>query len=445
MATSSESVLSSHAEKWEGSPCPYCGSPMREGACPNCGRICPRCGTPSKEPTCPQCGFGSLIDGLSQTGSPAPAQSPEFSDVQRILGRTPSRREFNMVRGMIDKDRERIHRLTELLCEKVPTPLSRELVEMRATQVRNRARKSGTELTHAESVVYAFMEAAKHSGVVDYATKALAEAQLLDSNLRLGLSKARLPPLAFVVEVSGSEGVEPILLVDGEPRTCKKVLMETRPHSRTYMVVWRPYLADCLEDAAGSRERRVSACLESKNERTALLIASEEKSTDKRWYVDVQLNMRRFFYGFTTRKEVEVDVGLSTSCTVDSKELALRRLAKLLDSLRTTSVLFGLVGAGSPSFALWSQARSILSGLRDSEFSVTPRRKAAASILAADMKRFAKLEPTMRANLVFSSQTIPMSPQDAEYACARGLIVPSEFSPLVGMDWNDILSLAVKM
>jgi len=71
-----------------------------------------------------------------------------------------------MFRGMIDKDRERTHRLTELLCERLPTPLSRELVEMRALQVRGRARKGGAELTHAESVIFSFLEAAKHSGVL---------------------------------------------------------------------------------------------------------------------------------------------------------------------------------------------------------------------------------------------------------------------------------------
>jgi hypothetical protein len=140
---------------------------------------------------CPQCGHGSLAQGYSPTGSPAPAQSPEFSDLQRILGRTPSRREFYMVRGMVDRNRERIHRLTESLCERFPAPLSRKLIEMRALQVRNKASKDGRPLTHAESVVFAFLEAAKHSGMTDSATKALAEAQLSDANLRLGLSKAR--------------------------------------------------------------------------------------------------------------------------------------------------------------------------------------------------------------------------------------------------------------
>jgi hypothetical protein len=363
--------------------------------------------------------------------------------VQRILGRTPSRREFNMVRGMIDKDRERIHRLTELLCEKVPTPLSRELVEMRATQVRNRARKSGTELTHAESVVYSFMEAAKHSGVVDHATKGLAEAQLLDSNLRLGLSRARLPPLEFVIEVSGSEGVEPVLLVDGEPRTCRKVLMERRRHSRTYLIAWRPFLSDCLEESSVPAERRISTCLESKSGRVPLLIALRDKPAEKRWHINLHLDMRRFFYGFTTRKEVEVDVGLPASGAPDSADLALRRLAKQLDTLSTTCLFFRMSGARIPSVSLWPLAKAILARLQSPEFSVTPRRKAAASILAADMKRFVDLDPTTKANLLFSSQAFPMSSEDAEYALVKGLIVPSELSSVVSMDWKDILSLAV--
>src|SRR5438093_2376617 len=189
-----ESAPWNTTENWE-SPCPYCGCLMREGLCPGCGRICPRCGTPSKEPACPQCGHGSPTDGYSPTGSPGPAQSPVLSDVRRILGRTPSMREFNMVRGIIDKDRERVHKLTELLCERFPAPLSRELIEMRAIQVRNKALKSGTQLTHAESVIFSFLEASRHSGMLESATKALAESQLLDANLRLGLSVAKLPPL----------------------------------------------------------------------------------------------------------------------------------------------------------------------------------------------------------------------------------------------------------
>ena len=184
----------------------------------------------------------------------------------------------------IDRDKERTHRLTELLCGRLATPLSRELVEMRALQVRSRARKGGEELTDAESVIYSFLEAAKQSGVLEPATKALAEAQLLDSNLRLGLSKARLPPLEFMVEVSGEgEESEPRLLVDGEPRDCKRALMERRAHSRTYLMLWRPFLSDCLEYNSKSRGgRRVSACLESPSGRVGLLIAPKDKPADRR-------------------------------------------------------------------------------------------------------------------------------------------------------------------
>jgi hypothetical protein len=176
-----------------------------------------------------------------------------------------------------------------------------------------------------------------------------------------------------------------------------------------------------------------------------LTIARKDTPMDKRWHIHVQLDMRRCFYGFTMRKEVEVDLGLPAWGTADPADLALRRLAKQLDSLGTTCLFFGLSGAGSPSVALWSQARSILNQLSNPEFSVTPRRKAAASILAADMKRFAGLEPMMKADVVLSSQAVPLSPQDAEYVLTNGLIVPSEFSPVVGMGWNDLLSLALKM
>src|SRR5271157_517975 len=182
------------------SACPYCGSLMGEGRCPRCGYICQRCGTPTKELPCPHCGHGS-VQGYSPTGSPAPAQSPELADVQRILGRMPSRREFNMVRGMVDRDKERIHRLAELLCQRFAAPLSQELIELRALQVRHKASKNGSGLTHAECVIFAFLEAAKHSGMHENAMKALAEAQLLDANLRLGMSKVKLAPLKFVVEL----------------------------------------------------------------------------------------------------------------------------------------------------------------------------------------------------------------------------------------------------
>ena len=59
-----------------------------------------------------------------------------------------------MVRGMVDRDRERIHRLAELLCQKFEAPLNRELIESRAFQVLRGASKKGARLTHAECVIY---------------------------------------------------------------------------------------------------------------------------------------------------------------------------------------------------------------------------------------------------------------------------------------------------
>lgn len=37
-----------------------------------------------------------------------------------------------------------------------------------------------------------------------------------------------------------------MLLIEGEPRSCKTVLLDAQTHGRTYMLVWRPLLADCL-------------------------------------------------------------------------------------------------------------------------------------------------------------------------------------------------------
>jgi hypothetical protein len=75
---------------------------------------------------------------------------------------------------------------------------------------------------------------------------------------------------------------------------------------------------------------------------------------------------------------------------------------------------------------------------------VTPRRKAAASILAADMQRFVELEPAARIRLALTARKVPLFPEDAAYTCSTGLLVPSEFSVTVGMEWNDALSVAVK-
>jgi len=435
----------SRAQEREGL-CPYCGTSMGEGECRKCGRICPRCGTPSRELVCPQCGHGSSPTGaFASTGSPAPAQSPEFSDVQQILGRPPSRREFNMVRGMIDRDRERIHRLTEQICDRFPAPLNRQLIEARAIQVWSRARKSESGLSHAESVIFSLMESAKQSGMLESVTRALAEAQLLDANLRLGLSRARLPPLKFVTEVSGAVGGEPVILFEGVSKNCKRVLMETRDHSRTYLMLWRPLLSDYLEDSDGSPVKRITAAIQGTNGFVPLMIAWGDKPAEKSWSIEVLLDPKRFFFGFTTRKGVQVDVGLPAFYSTHSDaEVALRRITKQLDNLQTTSFLFKLAGAPSPSAALWSDARSVLVSPRNSQVAVTPRRKAAAALLAADMKQFAELEPTAMTRVALAVRKIPMSSKDAAYACNTGLIVPSEFSAPAGVEWADALSLAVK-
>jgi hypothetical protein len=419
---------------------------MRGGTCPNCGRICPRCGTPSKETPCPQCGHGSLESGYSPTGSPAPAQSPELSDVKRILGRMPSRREFNMVRGMVDRDKERIHRLVELLCDRFPAPLSQELIEMRALQVRRKASKSGSDLTHAECAVFAFLEAAKQSGMLDSATKALAEAQLLDANLRLGLARVKLPPSKFVVEVSGGFEGEPVLLVDGARRSCKTVLMERRAHGSTYLMLWRPLLSDCLKGDSGSSTKRVSAGILGSSGLIPLMIASNDSPGERSDHIDIAPDPRRLFFGFTTRKEIEVDIGIPSSHPLDSDGgLMLRRIGKQLDNLPVTALLFSLAGLPTPSRALWQKARRLLAGDALTQSAVTPRKKAAAAIVAADMRSFLELDPGTKARLEFAVRKMPLGSRDAAYTCTMGLIVPSEFCPAVGIEWGDIVSLALKI
>jgi len=426
------------------SACPYCGSLMGEGRCPRCGYICQRCGTPTKELPCPHCGHGS-IEGYSPTGSPAPAQSPELADVQRILGRMPSRREFNMVRGMVDRDKERIHRLAELLCQRHQAPLSEELIELRALQVRNKAAKSGSELTHAECVTFAFLEAAKHSGTLQIAMKALAEAQLLDSNLRLGLSKMKLASMRFMVEVSGIVDADLVLLIDGEPRPCKTVELEALAHSRTYLMHWSPLLADCLSQDFGSEVRRVSAAIRGDSGLVPLRIAWKEKPSEMREWIDVTLDPRRFFYGFTTRKEVEVDIGIPGSHAVDSDAvLALRKLGRQLDSLETTTALFRMAGGSTPSSMIWANAKAIVSELGVSRSAVTPRKKAAAALIAADMHYFAELGRNTKTTVAFALRKFPLTGRDAAYTCIRGLIVPSEFSRISAVEWADAFSLAVK-
>jgi hypothetical protein len=350
-----------------------------------------------------------------------------------------------MMRGMIDRDRERIHRLTELICDRFPAPLKRQLIEARAIQVRSRARKGGSSLSLAESVIFSLTEAAKQSGMLESLTKALAEAQLLDANLRLGLSKVRLPPLKFIVEVTGDS--EPFLLFEGTPRSCKRILMDVSNHSRTYLLLWRPLLSDYLENNEGDPIKHISASIRDDTRGDVpVMLAWGDTPSEKSWYIEVLLDPKRFFFGFTTRKQVEVDMGLPAFHGANpDAELALRRMAKRLDSLPTTCLLFRLASEGSPSAALWSRAKDILIEPRNSQVAVTPRRKAAAALLAADMKRFAKLEPSRKAAVTLAARKMPMLPKDTAYACTSGLIVPSEFSTPAEVEWSDALSLAVKL
>ena len=351
-----------------------------------------------------------------------------------------------MVRGMVDRDKERIHKVVELLCNRFPAPLSQELIEMRALQVRKKASKSGSDLTHAECAVFAFLEAAKQVGMLEPATKALAEAQLLDANLRLGLGRVKLPPSKFVVEVSGGFEGEPKLLVDGARRTCKTVLLERRAHGSTYLMLWRPLLSDCLKGESGSSVKRISAGILGSSGLIPLMIASNASPGERSDHIDISPDARRLFYGFTTRKEIEVDIGIPSSQSLDSDGgLMLKRIGKQLDSLPATSLLFAMAGLPMPSRALWSKARSLLAEDGLAQTAVTPSKKAAAAIVAADMRSFSELDPGTKARLAFAVRKLPLRIKDESYTCTKGLIVPSEFCPAVGIEWGDILSLALKI
>jgi hypothetical protein len=380
---------------------------------------------------------------FSSTGSPAPAQSPEFSDVQTIFGRIPSKREFNMVRGMIDRDKERVHKLAELLCDRCEVPLNQELIELRALQVRTQTLKNRSGLILGECVAFAFLESAKQSGNFGIAMKALAETQLLDANLKFGLSRIRLPAFKFVVEVPPDFDTIPVLLVDGVPRNCKVVEIDNRLHGRTHLFYWRPLLADCLGRDFGRSVKRVYAAIRRNANFVPLRIARKESPGDMKDHVDVVIDPRRFFYDFTTKKEMEVDLGFPRSPRVDSDfDLALKKIGRQLDSLSATVFLYRMTSRAPPSHAIWFRARNFLAD--NSQIAVTPRRKAAAAIIAADMQYYDNLDSTIKTRLAFAVRKVPLAASDDRYACAKGLIVPSEFSRVVGMPWTDAFSLGVK-
>jgi hypothetical protein len=347
---------------------------------------------------------------------------------------------------MIDRNKERIHRLTELLCDRFPAPLNRGLIEMRALQVKNKASKSGSGLTHAECVLFAFLEAAKRLGMLDKGLNALAEAQLLDANLRLGLSNSKLPPLKFVAEVSANSRGQPKLFVDGVYRSCKTVLLEERAHGRTYLMVWHPLLSDCLEGDYGRGVKRVSAAMEFGSGLVPVLIALRNRPDKRSLEIEMRIDPRRFFHGFTTRKEIEVDIGVAGSSPFGSEaDVMLRRIGKQLDSLGATGLLFRTAGSPRPSSALWPKALKLISQPALSEMAITPRKKVSAAIVASDAHHFSQLSPWTKARASSVMGKILLTRSDAAYTCSIGLIVPSEFSTAVGIDWGDVVSVAVKI
>jgi hypothetical protein len=351
-----------------------------------------------------------------------------------------------MVRGMVDRDRERIHRLAELLCQKLETPLNRELIESRALQVLRGASKKGARLTHAECVIFAFLEAARHAGTADRALRALAEGQLLDSNLKLGLASVRLPPLKFVAEVSGDCKTPPILLVDGESRKCKTALLEEVGHRKLYALYWSPLLSECFEEGFGIIRRMVAAEVEAEDGIFPIKIAWTDAPGEMVQSIQVTLDPRRLFYGFSKRKEIEVDIGVpavQVGAPSDSG-LMLRAIGRRLDQLEVTGALFREATGATPTSCIWGDAREIIGAHENSQVAVSPRKKASAALIAADMRHFSTLDCGTRTRLAFAMERLPLRQGDEAYAGTRGLMIPSEFSTVSGTGWNDALSLAVK-
>jgi len=350
-----------------------------------------------------------------------------------------------MVRGMVDRDRERIHRLAELLCQKLEAPLNRELIESRALHVLRGASKKGARLTHAECVIFAFLEAARQAGTGDRALRALAEGQLLDSNLRLGLANVRLPPLRFVTEVSGDSKTPPTLLVDGERRKCKTALLEEVAHRKLYALYWSPLLSECFEEGFGTIRRTVAAEVEAEDGVFPIKIAWTDAPGEMVQSIQVTLDPRRLFYGFSKRKEIEVDIGVPTVEGPSSdSELMLRVIGKRLDQLEVTGALFREVAGGTATSSIWGRAQKIIRAPENSQVAVSPRKKASAALIAADMGHFSALDAGTRTRLAFALERLPLRQGDEAYVCTRGLMIPSEFSTISGTDWNGAFSLAVK-
>jgi hypothetical protein len=204
-------------------------------------------------------------------------------------------------------------------------------------------------------------------------------------------------------------------------------------HGRTYLLIWRALFADCLGQDAGSPVRRVSAAIEGDSGLLPLKMAWRDSPDEKSQNIDVILDPQRSFYGFTTRKEIEVDIGLPAPRPADTDAgLMLRKMAKQLDNLRMTTMMFRIAGGTTPSGATWSKARKIIVEPTTAQIAVTPRKKAAAALIAADMRHFAELGNATRVMLTLQVPKFPLDHRDTVYVCVRGLIVPSEFSAATG-------------
>ena len=363
------------------------------------------------------------------------------------MGRAPSRREYNMFRGLIDRDKERVHRLSELLCQRFAAPIKSDLVEARALQARRGASKNGAYLTHSECVVFSFLETSKRAGMLDRGLKALAEAQLLDSNLRLGLSNVKLPPLKFLAEVFGDCDSEPLLLVEKEARKCKVALLEKEGPRRVYAIHWSPLLSECVARGGGfgSLRRTVSAVVTDDSGKEPVRISRKDASpVEWRERIVVTLDPRRLFYGFSKRKEIEVDAGIpAPESTATETELVLRAIGRRLDSLHATKALFRKVAGSSPANCIWPGASRIAAAPENSCIAVGTRKKASAFLIAADMQHFAGLRPAARLKARTAVRLLPIDERDRSYAAADGLLVPSEFSTISGADWKDSFNLAL--
>ena len=119
--------------------------------------------------------------------------------------------------------------------------------------------------------------------------------------------------------------------------------------------------------------------------------------------IQVTLDPRRLFYGFTNRKEIEVDIGVPTvEGTASDSELMLRVIGKRLDQLEVTGTLFREAAGGTATSCIWGDAQKIIKAPENSQVAVSPRKKASAALIAADMGHFSALDAGTRTRLAFT-------------------------------------------